>query len=93
MAHLTLLYRLSYFTPMNTHSIIKALGGRKAVINMTGLHRASISHWVLNNVFPPPWLKFFQVKFPRLNWAMLIAEPPPPEHIPTKRPKPAQKPT
>ena len=62
---------------MNTLSIIKAVGGRKKVIEMTGLHRASISHWVTNNVLPVAWMKFFQAKYPKLNWQELLAEAPP----------------
>lgn len=62
---------------MNTLSVIKAIGGRKKVIQETGLHRASISHWVANNIIPKPWLKFFMAKYPKLDWKTLLAEPPP----------------
>jgi hypothetical protein len=61
---------------MDTSKIITAIGGRKKVIEMTGLTRATISYWVTNNRFPKPWLKFFQTKYPRLNWKELLAEGP-----------------
>ena len=62
---------------MNTLSVITAIGGRKKVILETGLHRASISHWVTHNIIPAPWLKFFMAKYPKLAWKTLLAEEPP----------------
>lgn len=62
---------------MNTQSIINAVGGRKKVIEMTGLHKSSISYWTTNNILPVPWLKFFQAKFKKLNWDALMVEPAP----------------
>lgn len=60
---------------MDTLKLIEALGGRKAVIEMTGLTRGRISHWVTQNHIPRPWLKFFQEKFPDLDWPNLIDNP------------------
>lgn len=62
---------------MNTQSVINAIGGRKHVIADTGLHRASISYWVQKNILPVPWLKYFQSKYPQLDWETLLAESPP----------------
>ncbi|WP_165973770.1 hypothetical protein [Paucimonas lemoignei] len=62
--------------------IIDAVGGRKAVIEMTGLSRGRISQWVTDKAIPTPWLKFFEAKFPALDWDALRA-PAEEEKIPT----------
>ena len=57
---------------MNAEKIIKAIGGRKVVIEMTGLTKGRISQWVVDNSIPVPWLKFFGAKFPDLDWEELL---------------------
>lgn len=63
----------SYTLCMDTLKIIEAIGGRKAVIEMTGLSRGRISQWVTEKSIPTPWLKFFEAKFPNLDWKQLSA--------------------
>jgi len=59
---------------MNSRKVIEAVGGRKQVIAMTGLTRGRISQWVTENDIPTPWLKFFEAKFPDLDWDALVQE-------------------
>lgn len=67
---------VSYYVRMQTLKILTALGGRKQVIAMTGLHRATISYWTKNkNGIPKAWLLYFQEKFPDLPWQELRSEP------------------
>lgn len=53
---------------MNAKQIIAAAGGRKAVIEMTGLTRGRISQWVVSDQIPKAWLKFFEAKFPHVDF-------------------------
>lgn len=62
---------------MDTKKIIEAVGGRKAVMEMTGLTKGRISQWVTEESIPAPWLKFFEAKFPDLDWPYLRGEAPP----------------
>lgn len=64
---------------MDTKKIIAEVGGRKAVMEMTGLTKGRISQWVNDNKIPAPWLKFFQAKFPSLDWPHLLGEAAPRE--------------
>jgi hypothetical protein len=69
---------------MDTKKIIDAVGGRKAVMSMTGLTKGRISQWAVANDIPTPWLKFFEAKFPELDWPYLRGEAPP-RSIPERR--------
>lgn len=64
---------------MDTRKIIDAVGGRKAVQEMTGLSRGRIYQWMDEESIPKPWLKFFQAKFPKLKWNDLLKEKAPAE--------------
>lgn len=56
---------------MDAKALIEAAGGRKKVIQITGLTRAQISNWVASNNIPRPWLMFFQERFPEIRRAKL----------------------
>jgi hypothetical protein len=59
---------------MNAKNLIEAVGGRKKVMELTGLSRGRISQWVTGNDIPVAWLKFFQAQFPRLDWKSLLPD-------------------
>jgi hypothetical protein len=59
---------------MNTKKIIEAVGGRKKVMEMTGLTRGRIYQWMDEGNIPTPWLKFFEAKYPELDWDQLRSE-------------------
>jgi len=61
-----------YTKKMDTRKIIEAVGGRKAVIEMTGLTRGRIYQWMDEENIPTPWLKFFEAKYPDLDWGELL---------------------
>jgi hypothetical protein len=56
---------------MDAKSLIQAAGGRKKVMEMTGLTRGQISHWVVDNYIARHWVMFFQAKFPEIRRAKL----------------------
>jgi hypothetical protein len=56
---------------MDAKSLIQAAGGRKKVMQMTGLTRGQISHWVVDNYIARHWILFFQAKFPEIRRATL----------------------
>lgn len=43
-------------------------------MDMTGLSRGRIYQWLDGEPIPKPWLKFFQAKFPKLDWVALTGE-------------------
>lgn len=61
---------------MDTKKIIAEVGGRRSVMEMTELTKGRISQWVTDNSIPTPWLKFFQAKFPHLDWPSLLGKSP-----------------
>lgn len=50
---------------MEIENFIKEIGGRKFVIELTGLSKGRISQWVVANQIPRPWVKFLVEKFPK----------------------------
>jgi|TARA_R110000824_G_scaffold153382_1_gene325008 hypothetical protein len=49
---------------MDVNNFISDIGGRKILINSTGLTKGRISQWVTGNHIPRPWIKFLVQKFP-----------------------------
>lgn len=47
---------------MNTEKIIQLMGGRKKVMEITGLTRSRISQMISNNYIPKAWLVAFSAK-------------------------------
>lgn len=56
---------------MNAKQLIEAAGGRKAVMQLTGLKRARISQWCTENYIPNAWVLLFKSKFPVIRKAEL----------------------
>jgi hypothetical protein len=50
---------------MNANQIVTLMGGRKAVIKITGLTKGRISQWVNEDHIPAPWLAAFRAMKPR----------------------------
>lgn len=70
---------------MDTRKIIEAVGGRKEVMAMTGLTRGRIYQWMDEESIPTPWLKFFQAKFPKLDWPALLGSELDRDAVPKRR--------
>jgi hypothetical protein len=51
---------------MDCENIINALGGRKKVMEMTGLSKGRISQWATSGRIPVSWMKFFAASRPDL---------------------------
>jgi hypothetical protein len=49
---------------MNAEQIVQAMGGRKRVMEITGLTKGRISQWIIENHIPTPWLKLFRALQP-----------------------------
>ena len=49
---------------MNVEKFILDIGGRKFLIELTGLSKGRISQWVIENRIPRAWIKYFIEKFP-----------------------------
>jgi hypothetical protein len=49
---------------MNVEQFFEDVGGRKQVINETGLTKARISQMAVNNHIPDSWVKYFMLKYP-----------------------------
>lgn len=49
---------------MDANQIVQAMGGRAAVIQITGLTRGRIAQWVANNQIPRAWLQAFHAMKP-----------------------------
>lgn len=49
---------------MNVENFILEIGGRKLLIELTGLSKGRISQWVIENRIPRAWIKYFIEKFP-----------------------------
>ncbi|MFM0479099.1 hypothetical protein PQQ81_01070 [Paraburkholderia strydomiana] len=49
---------------MNANQIVTLMGGRKAVIEITGLTKGRISQWVNEDHIPAPWLAAFKAMKP-----------------------------
>ena len=45
-------------------SFIVDIGGRKSVVDETGLTKARISQWVVDDEIPRSWLRYFELKYP-----------------------------
>lgn len=52
---------------MTAAELLKKIGGTKAVQEITGLSKASISQWRTGNSIPRHWLLLFREKFPELD--------------------------
>lgn len=53
---------------MNTEQIIELLGGRKEVMDDTGLSKGRLSQWVTADRITPSWERYFRAKRPDLDW-------------------------
>jgi DNA-binding transcriptional regulator YdaS (Cro superfamily) len=58
---------------MDANQVIKVMGGRQAVMKITGLSKGRISQWITGNHIPVPWLAAFRAmraaEFDRLDSA------------------------
>ena len=54
-------------------------------MEMTGLTKGRISQWVSDGNIPTPWLKFFEAKFPNLDWPHLRGEAAPSAAVERRR--------
>ena len=52
---------------MDIKSFITEIGGRKSVIEETGLTKGRISQWVIENKLTRPWILYFQIKYPEAS--------------------------
>ncbi len=60
---------------MNVDNFISAIGGRKVLIESTGLTKGRISQWAIDNNIPRPWVKYLNEKFPSQCFANGITTP------------------
>lgn len=49
---------------MNANQVIDVMGGRKAVMKITGLSKGRISQWISQNHIPRSWLVAFRTLKP-----------------------------
>ncbi|KDR41149.1 hypothetical protein [Caballeronia glathei] len=49
---------------MDATKIIEAMGGRRRVMQITGLTKGRISQWVSGNHIPDPWMVAFRAMNP-----------------------------
>lgn len=49
---------------MNINAFISDIGGRKVLIDDTGLTKGRISQWVKDKRIPAPWVKYLCEKYP-----------------------------
>lgn len=49
---------------MNAINIIEAMGGRRRVMDITGLSKGRISQWVSSNHIPESWMVAFRALNP-----------------------------
>jgi hypothetical protein len=49
---------------MNANQVIEVMGGRKAVMKITGLSKGRISQWITQNHIPNSWLAAFRALKP-----------------------------
>ncbi|WP_423396060.1 hypothetical protein [Burkholderia sp. LMG 21824] len=57
---------------MQVLRIIKEVGGRPAIVRLTGLHVSLISHWIKQDYIPSHWIRFFIALKPELDWPELL---------------------
>ncbi|MFG7180710.1 hypothetical protein ACGYQ5_14375 [Burkholderia pseudomallei] len=57
---------------MDVDRIINSVGGRNAVVCLTGLSPGQISHWVRNGYIASHWIRFFIALKPELDWFELL---------------------
>ncbi len=50
---------------INVEQFISDIGGRKLLIELTGLSKGRISQWVIENHIPRAWARYFLEKYPR----------------------------
>jgi hypothetical protein len=60
---------------MNAEQLIEAAGGRKRVMELTGLSRQSMCSWCSQNYIPRAWVNFLRLKFPEIRKAQLHLAP------------------
>lgn len=57
---------------MKAGDIIDGVGGRRAVIALTGLSSGQLSHWIKYNYIASHWIRFFIALKPELDWLDLL---------------------
>ena len=62
---------------MNAKQIIEVVGGRKAIMALTGLKRAAISHWVTQNYIPDHWVLLLRSTYPKIRYTEFDLSPRP----------------
>ncbi len=59
---------------MDIENFIKDIGGRKVLIELTGLTKGRISQWVTENKIPRPWIKYLLEIYPTECYANGISD-------------------
>lgn len=72
---------------MNGAKIIKEIGGTAKAMEITGLTKGRISHFVTGkDDIPDHWIRLFEAKYPDLDWPYLKGEAGPRKNR-TKKPR------
>lgn len=67
-------FSVLYLVRMDTRELIDLLGGPSKVMEDTGLSKGRISQWATEDNIPRPWVKFYRLKRPDINWSLYCSD-------------------